>query len=53
MVFDLVEHTTVFNSLRDQGVKENYIKLIEKLHDNSIAITDYIKTLIKQIWEKE
>ena len=36
--FDSIEHTAVFNALREQGINENYIELIKNIYDKGTAI---------------
>ena len=36
--FDYVEHTAVFNSIREQGINENYVKIIENIYRNTATI---------------
>ena len=36
--FDSIEHNAVFDSLREQGINENYIQLLENIYSNSTAI---------------
>lgn len=46
--FGSVEHSTVLNSLWEQGISKNYAKVIEKIYDNRTAIInrDYLNHLL-------
>ena len=47
--FDSIEHNAVFNSMREQGVEEDYIEIIRNIYENGTSIirlhkdTDEIK----------
>ena len=36
--FDSIEHNAVFDSLREQGINENYVQLLENIYSNSTAL---------------
>lgn len=38
----------VFNNLQDQGIIENYVKIIDNIHDNNITIIQIHKDTDKQ-----
>ena len=42
--FDSVEHQSVMNALRKQGVEEPYVELIKQIYENATSVTMTDKT---------